>query len=71
MCQYCAPDAARSAADRAQVLHLLAMIEHPDALPAEAALRIAGALLAWTGPSGAGLRCEVPAGLDLPMHRVA
>ena len=71
MCQYCAPGASRLVADRARVLHLLAMIEHPDALPAEAALRIAGALLAWVGPSDSGLRCEVPAGLDPAMDHVA
>ena len=71
MCQYCAPGASRLVSDRARVLHLLAMIEHPDALPAEAALRIAGAVLAWAGQPDSGLRCEVPAGLDPPMDRVA
>ncbi len=58
MCQYCAPGASRLAPDRARVLHLLAMIEHPDALPADAALRIAGALLAWTGQTAPALRCD-------------
>ena len=71
MCQFCAPGASRFTADRARVSHLLAMIEHPDALPAEAALRIAAALLAWAGQSGSGLKCEVPAGLDPSMDRVA
>ena len=60
MCQYCAPGASRLAPDHARVLHLLAMIEHPDALPAEAALRIAGALLAWTGQTAPALRCDAP-----------
>lgn len=71
MCQFCAPGASRFTADRTRVFHLLAMIERPDALPAEAALRIAGALLAWAGQSDRGLRCEVPAGLDPSMDRVA
>lgn len=71
MCQYCAPGSSQSGADRARVLHLLAMIEHPNALPTEAALRIASELLAWTGQSKSGLRCEAPGTLEAPMDNVA
>ncbi len=71
MCQYCAPGASRSNADRARVLHLLAMIEHPEALPAEAALRIASDLLAWTGRPASTLRCEAVAPHRIPMDTVA
>jgi hypothetical protein len=59
MCQYCAAGSPQPRMDHARVLHLLAMIEHPDALPAEAVLRIANELLAWVGPSQSRLRCEV------------
>ena len=61
MCLYCAPGSSRPGMDRARVLDLLAILEHPDALSTEAALRIAGALLAWAGQPGPGLRCEVVA----------
>ncbi len=71
MCQHCAPGSSQSGTDRARVLHLLAMIEHPDALPTEAALRIASELLAWAGQSKSGLRCEVLATLEAPMDNVA
>jgi hypothetical protein len=57
MCRYCSGEASTSHAGRARILDLLALIEHPEALPAGAALRIAGELLRWTDrpPS---LRCE-------------
>ena len=71
MCQHCAPGASQGSTDRAQVLHLLAMLEHPDALPAEAALRIAGALLAWTGPSKSALGCERVAAPGTPISNDA
>lgn len=67
MCQHCAPGASPGSTERARVLHLLAMLEHPDALPAEAALRIAGALLAWAGPSKSALACERVATPGTPM----
>ena len=42
MCLLCADGLAdRTRARRARVLQLLALVEHPDALPAEAALRLA------------------------------
>lgn len=42
---------------RLRQLHLLALLEHPDALPAEFALRLAGELLALTGNRSV-FRCE-------------
>ncbi len=71
MCRHCAPDSLQSGTDRARVLHLLAIIEHPNALPTEAALRIASEILAWAGQSNSGLRCEVLASLETPMNNVA
>ncbi|WP_298284790.1 hypothetical protein [Acidocella sp.] len=49
MCPHCADGSGPLHARRARILHLLALIEHPDALPPEDALRIAGELLAWAG----------------------
>jgi hypothetical protein len=40
------------------VLGLLALVEHPDALPTDAALRLACELLRLTGKSGAIGPCE-------------
>ena len=49
----------RTGNDRARLnqLHLLALLEHPDALPTEFALRLAGELLALTVHQSA-FRCE-------------
>jgi hypothetical protein len=61
MCRYCPGEASGPPGGQARILDLLALIEHPDALPAATALRIAGELLRWTDrpPS---FRCEpVPA----------
>lgn len=55
MCRYCAADVPQ---DHTRILQLLALLEHPDALPAEAALRIAGELLSWTGETPPRFRCE-------------
>ncbi|MGH1569471.1 hypothetical protein ACRAWG_00885 [Methylobacterium sp. P31] len=53
-------------ARRAHVLQLLALIEHPDALPADAALRLAREILALTQAERAGFRCDaVPPGTTL------
>jgi hypothetical protein len=51
-------------ARRAHVLHLLALIEHPDALPVGAALRLAREVLALTQLNQTSRRCEpvVPPG---------
>ncbi|WP_297443660.1 hypothetical protein [Acidocella sp.] len=42
-------------------MHLLALIEHPTALPAEGALRIAAELLAWAGREEPRFCCAPPA----------
>jgi hypothetical protein len=49
-CPHCADGADPDLARRKRVLQLLALIEHPTALPPDAALRIAQDLLAWTAP---------------------
>jgi hypothetical protein len=43
---------------RAHVLQLLALVEHPDALPAEAALRLAREILTLTQAERTGRRCD-------------
>jgi hypothetical protein len=55
----CANCAGRTGGDRERrrQLHLLALLEHPDALPAELALRLARELLALTSHRSA-FRCE-------------
>jgi hypothetical protein len=40
------------------VLQLLALVEHPDALPAEAALRLAGEILELIRVERTERRCE-------------
>jgi hypothetical protein len=58
-------------ARRAHVLQLLALVEHPEALPADAALRLAREVLALTQAERAGRRCEsvVPPGPDIEEAR--
>ena len=59
MCLLCAAGVdSQKLARRAHVLQLLALVEHPDALPAEAALRLARELLALTQPERTGRRCD-------------
>ena len=48
----------RSLQDRVHVLQLLALIEHPDALPTEAALRLAGEILELIRVGRTERRCE-------------
>jgi hypothetical protein len=43
--------------ERLRQLQLLALLEHPDALPAELALRLAAELLALTA-QGSAFHCE-------------
>ncbi|MBV1795812.1 hypothetical protein [Siccirubricoccus sp. G192] len=65
MCLLCAAGLeGQRLAQRAHVLQLLALVEHPDALPAEAALRLAGEILALTRRGRAGRQCDavVPPG---------
>ena len=59
MCRLCAAGPEdRRLAQRAHVLQLLALVEHPDALPAEAALRLAREVLALTEAERTGRRCD-------------
>ena len=59
MCLLCAAGLdGQRLAGRAHVLQLLALVEHPDALPAAAALRLAREVLALTRPERTGRRCD-------------
>jgi hypothetical protein len=49
----------------------MALIEHPDALPAKAALRIAGELLVWAGQVESRFRCEPATALEPRKNTVA
>jgi hypothetical protein len=55
-CTYCSGGSGNGRA-RLRQLQLLALLEHPEALPAELALRLAAELLALTG-EGSAFRCE-------------
>ncbi len=71
LCPHCADGFDRELAYRAHVLHLLALIEHPTALPANSALRIARELLAWTEPDASGCRCDPRVPLAVEMTAVS
>ncbi|HXT82063.1 MAG TPA: hypothetical protein VN702_21055 [Acetobacteraceae bacterium] len=58
MCPLCAARFSHADIHRARVLQLLALVEHPDALPTEAALRIGQEILALTRPNEVGRRCD-------------
>ena len=58
MCLICAPSADKVLARRNHVLQLLALVERPGTLPADAALRLAQEILALARADGAALRCE-------------
>jgi len=45
-------------ARRARVLRLLALIEHPDALPADAGLRLGREIMALIRPESGVRRCD-------------
>jgi hypothetical protein len=64
-CPHCADHLDHRLARRIRVLQLLALIEHPDALPTDAALRIGQELLAWLG--GDDLGCHA---VSAPAARV-
>ncbi|MCB5945845.1 hypothetical protein [Acidocella sp. KAb 2-4] len=68
MCRNCADGAFQLPQEHARVLQLLALLEHPDALPRDDALRIASGLLAWTGAAAPRFRCEAMA---IPADAVA
>lgn len=57
-CPHCADGIDPDLARRKRVLQLLALIEHPTALPADSALRIAQELLAWSAQEGSNDRLE-------------
>jgi hypothetical protein len=60
MCLLCADGLdGRKLARRAHVLDLLALVEDPNALPADAALRLAREILALTQAEQTGRRCEL------------
>jgi hypothetical protein len=58
MCPHCANRFDRDLGSRLRASQLLALIEHPSALPASAALRIGQELLAWAARDASGLRCD-------------
>ena len=57
-CPHCADGLDHGLARRVRVLQLLALIEHPEALPPDAALRIGRELLAWLAQDEPGHRCD-------------
>ena len=57
-CSHCADGLDPSLAQRKRVLQLLALIEHPDALPAEAKIRIAQEILRWVAQNKSGFECR-------------
>jgi hypothetical protein len=68
MCLLCAAGLdGQRLARRAHVLQLLSLIEHSDALPADAALRLAREVLALTQAEGTERRCDpvAPPGPDI------
>jgi hypothetical protein len=58
MCPHCADGLDHGLARRTRVLQLLALIEHPSALPPSAALRIGQELLTWIAQDPSGGRCD-------------
>ena len=70
MCLLCAAGLdGQRLARRAHVLQLLALVEHPDALPAAAALRLAREVLALTRRSGPGAGATPWPRPDLPLRK--
>jgi hypothetical protein len=67
MCLLCADGAGdRALARRAHVLKLLALIEHPDALPVDAVLRLGREIMMLIRPESGLRRCDpvTPPGAD-------
>jgi hypothetical protein len=60
MCRFCTArsDGYAGTAAEDRVLQLLALLEHPTALPGDLALRLAGQLLRLTQPERLILRCD-------------
>jgi hypothetical protein len=59
MCLLCADGSAdRALARRSHVLQLLALVEHPDALSADAALRLGQEIMTLVRPGSGLRRCD-------------
>jgi hypothetical protein len=60
MCLFCPSDQGSGAdvIQRVHVLRLLALVEHPDALPKDVALRLGHEIMALMKPRSVVLRCE-------------
>ena len=59
MCVLCASGSGdEDRARRTHVLQLLALVEHPDALPADAALRLGREIMALVRPEPGLRRCD-------------
>ena len=71
MCPHCADGADPDLSRRKRVLQLLALIEHPTALPADSALRIAQELLAWSGQEGTNYGLEPAVAAEIRLEAVA
>lgn len=71
MCPHCADSPDGGLACRHRVLQLLALIEHPSALPASAALRIGQELLTWIAKDASEFRCDLLLATDTPIEAAA
>jgi len=72
MCLLCAAGLeSRRLAQRAHVLQLLALVEHPDALPADAALRLAREVLTLAQAEQAGCWCDPVAPPEAGVEKAA
>lgn len=65
MCLLCEGGGDLALGRRAHALQLLALVEHPDALPAEAALRLAREVLALAQHERTERRCDAVLPPDL------
>ena len=71
MCPHCEDGLHPGLACRLRVLQLLALIEHPNALPPSAALRIGHELLAWTAQDAFSRRCDQVLAAEIPTEAAA
>jgi hypothetical protein len=61
-CSHCADAGGERHSERTRILNMLALIEHPTALPVEAAMRIAAEVLLWCDADDlARTACDNPA----------
>jgi hypothetical protein len=72
MCLFCDRDQGPGddAAQRVHVLRLLALVEHPDALPKDAALRLGQEIMALMKPGSGVRRCEPVSAPDEPIKQL-